>query len=121
MSYDINLKNPDGTTVHFESPHQNGGGTQAVGGTTEAWFNITYNYSTFFYRVLGEKGIRAIYGMTPAESIPVLCRAMADLGTDTDPDYWKATEGNAALALQGLVNIARLGVEQAPDSVWEGD
>ena len=68
--------------------------------------------------MLGEEGIRAIYGKTGAESIPMLEKAIAALGDDVDNnDYWHATEGNAKRALCGLLAFARM----RPDGVWEGD
>ena len=64
------------------------GGTFAVNGTTELWLNITYNYGQIYYRadVLGEHGIRAIYGLSGAESIPLLERAAAMLKDDVHPN-----------------------------------
>ena len=118
MSYDISLVDPvTKETLEIENPHQIRGGTYAVGGTTEAWLNITWNYAPFYYEVFGEKGIRTIYGMTGAESIPVIKAAMEKLGDDVDPDYWKATPGNAKRALAGLLALAQL----RPDGVWTGD
>ena len=92
MSYDIELKDPVmGETINFDNPHQMRGGTYQVGGSTEAWINITYNYSGYYYdatendpRFFGKTkndypeeeprnlGIRGIYGKTGAESIPML-------------------------------------------------
>ena len=100
-----------------DQPHQIRGGMYAVGGTSEAWLNITYNYASHFYRVLGDKGIRTIYGMTGAESIPVLKAAADQLNDDVSEDYWEPTEGNAKRALFGLIALAQL----RPDGVWEGD
>lgn len=120
MGYDIQLER-DGETVHFSENHQIAGGTYAIGGTTEAWMSVTYNYAPFYYRVFGEGGIRTIYGMTPADSIPVLRDAMGKLGTDATNNYWDATEGNAARALQGLIDIAQIAVQEAPDAIWAGD
>lgn len=118
MSYDIYLNHPvTGEVLHTETMHQMRGGTYAIAGTTECWLNVTYNYGQHFYRVMGEKGIRIIYGMTGAESIPVLKAAMAALGDDVDPDYWIATEGNAKAALAGLLALAQM----RPDGVWSGD
>ena len=94
MSYDISLKDPvTGDTVHFDVPHQMAGGTYIVGGTIEAWLNITYNYAPWYYKDgvfpdRGEKGqefhdgltgIRSIYGLSSAESIPVLEHAIKTL------------------------------------------
>lgn len=118
MSYDISLRHPVTKEVlALDTPHQIKGGTYAVGGTQEAWLNITYNYAEHFYNVLGEKGIRTIYGMTGAESIPVIKAAMEKLGDDVDDDYWEPTEGNAKAALAGLLALAQM----RPDGVWDGD
>lgn len=118
MSYDIQLEDPITKQVlELEEPHHMRGGTYAVGGTTEAHLNVTYNYGQHYYRVLGEKGIRTIYGMTGAESIPVLTKAINALGDEKDPDYWKPTEGNAKAALIQLRALAQM----RPDGVWSGD
>ena len=55
--------------------------------------------------------------MTGAESIPVLQKAIANLGDDTDPDYWKATDGNAKRPLCQLLAMAQM----RPDGIWDGD
>lgn len=118
MSYDIYLCDPETKEVlHLDAPHHLTGGTYALGGTTEAHLNVTYNYAEHFVRVLGEKGIRSIYGTTGADSIPVLEAAISKLGDDADDDYWKATEGNAKQALVQLVALAKI----RPDGVWDGD
>lgn len=120
MSYDIYLLDPvSKQTIRFDEPHQMAGGTCAMGGTTEAWLNVTYNYSKHFYRVIpGDQGIRTIYGMTGAESLPILKAAAGQLGDDVDPnDYWNPTEGNAKQALLQLAALAQM----APHGVWGGD
>ena len=118
MSYDITLQDPrTGRTATVPGGHDLRGGTFSVGGTDEAWLNVTYNYAPHFYRVLGEKGIRSIYGMTGRESLPILEAAIAQLGHDADSDYWKPTEGNARRALENLWLLARA----CPDAVWSGD
>jgi len=119
MSYDIDLNDPiTGNVIEFDTPHQLRGGTYRVGGSNNASLNITYNYSRFYYNVLDEdKGIRAIYGMTGADSIPVLEAAISLLGDDVSEDYWDATEGNAKSALLKLVALAKM----RPDGVWMGD
>ena len=58
----------------------------------------------------------AIYGMTGAESIPVLEAAAAKLSDDVSEDYWEATEGNAKRALLQLLAMARM----RPDGDWDG-
>ena len=118
MSYSLHLTNPaTNETIELPEPHALAGGTYAIGGTTEAWLNVTYNYARHFHRVLGPDGIRSIYGLTGEESIPILERAAGELADDVSPDYWAATEGNARRALLDLVALARL----APHGVWEGD
>ena len=124
MSYDIQIKNKAGETVRFPSAHDIAGGTYAVGGTDEAWLNVTYNYAPIFYRVLGEKGVRTIYGLSPRDSIPVLDAALEKLGDATpDRDYWKPSHGNAKRALENLRRLAQLAVEHFPDEAlaWDGD
>ena len=120
MSYDITLNDPiTKETIEVAGAHFMQGGTYALGGTKELWLNVTYNYGRIFRRpeVLGEEGIRTIYGMTGAESIPVLQKAIANLGDDTDPDYWKPTDGNAKRPLCQLLAMAQM----RPDGIWDGD
>lgn len=118
MSYDIYLNDPvDGGTIEFDEPHFMTGGTYVMGGTPMAWLNVTYNYAKHYRRVIGEKGIRTIYGMTGAESIPLLVRAIEALGDDVSDDYWEATEGNAKRALCNLLAFAQM----RPDGIWDGD
>ena len=62
-------------------------------------------------------GLRTIEGMSGADSIPVLEKAIGKLADNVDKDYWKPTEGNAKRALHGLLALAKL----RPDGVWELD
>jgi hypothetical protein len=117
MSYDVHLEDAQGNRLFAEHPHDLTGGTHAVGGTSELWLNITYNYSAHFYRTLGEKGIRSIYGLTGEAAIPLLQEAADQLGDDVDGDYWKPTEGNAKKALLDLIALAKL----APQGIFAGD
>jgi hypothetical protein len=118
MSYDIDLKDPITKEVlESPAPHHLRGGTYAVGGTTELHLNVTYNYGKHYYRLLGDKGIRSIYGKTGAESISILQKAADQLNDDIDPNYWEATEGNAKRALLQLIALAQM----RPDGVWDGD
>lgn len=140
MSYDIYLKEPaTGETVHFDSPHQMNGGTYAVGGTKEAWLNVTYNYARWYYkdgvfldRGEDNRGVRSIYDLTGAESIPVLEHAIKSL-ENMDEDltakeiaeyedggvtgYWIPTRENAIKPLYQLLAMAKI----RPDAIWEGD
>lgn len=118
MSYDIRLKDPvTGETLTTDAPHEMRGGMYAMYGTSEMWLNVTYNYADILYRVMGEKGIREIYGHTGAESLPMLKAAIDRLGDDVNPDYWASTEGNVKRALCSLKAFAQM----RPDGVWDGD
>jgi len=115
MSYDISLCDKNGPC---QLDHHNiQGGTYQAGGSNDAWLNVTYNYSPHFHRTMGEKGIRSIYGKTGGESIPILESAIAELRDDVTLDYWESTEGNAKIALRGLLVFAKA----RPDGIWEGD
>lgn len=120
MSYDITLNDPvTRSTIELDEPHFMQGGTYEVGGTRELWLNITYNYGKLYCQdnVFGKNGIRTIYGMSGAESIPVLEKAIYALEDETDYDYWKATEGNAKKPLLQLLAMAKI----RPDGIWNGD
>jgi len=140
MSYDIYLRDPvTNETVELDAPHQIKGGTYAINGTSEAWLNITYNYADWYYKdgVFpngGEdhSGIRSIYGLSGAESIPILKHAidtlegMAEDISDEErlecerhgaTGYWLPTRKNAIKPLYGLLAFAQL----RPDGVWCGD
>lgn len=137
MSYDIYLVDPvTRETLELPEPHFMRGGTYSVGGDTRAHLNVTYNYIKHFYRVFDELptprplapawlnqqdepvgGIRTLYGLTGAESLPVLDRARALLKDDVTDNYWDPTEGNAKRALMQLRALATM----RPDGVWDGD
>lgn len=54
MSYDIYLCDPiTREAIEVEAPHLMQGGTYALGGTTELWLNVTYNYGRHYRRVSG--------------------------------------------------------------------
>ena len=125
MSYDLYLTDPvTGEDLELETPCHIRGGTYAIGGTKKLHLNITYNYALHYYRVFGgddtpegARGIRSIYGLSGAESIPLLEVAIAQLGDDAADDYWSPTEGNAKRALLQLKALAFL----RPDGIWRGD
>ena len=138
MSYDIYLKDEiTGETIEFDTPHDMKGGTYAVGGTSEAWLNITYNYSDYYYDAAeGDKrffgslpddrpneeprnlGIRGIYGKTGAESIPML-KDMVQMIWDKYHTHgeWITTERNETIYLDkkgheiDLVTAMHKGIE----------
>jgi len=119
MSYDIHIQDPEtGRTIELDEKHNLTGGTFELGGTTKAWLNITYNYSKFFCGTINaEVGIRALYGKTGCECIPILEAAIKKLGIDASPDYWEASRGNAGAALANLLELIRL----CPDGIINGD
>lgn len=140
MSYDITLNDPvTKEPIQLDAPHQMQGGTYAVGGTTEAWINITYNYSRWYHKPgvfaptqEDSQGIRTIYGMTGAESIPVLKKAikvLENMSEDISEEerrkceeweatgYWMPTRINAIRPLHQLLALAQM----RPDGVWDGD
>ena len=140
MSYDISLQDPvTKETLELDAPHQIKGGTYALNETREAWLNVTYNYADWYYkdsvfpRKDGEnKGIRTIYGMSGAESIPVLKAAIVALENSTEEisdeereqyeeqgvaGYWMPTRENAIKPLYSLLAFAQM----RPDGVWDGD
>lgn len=140
MSYDIYLRDPvTKETILLEENHQMTGGTYAIGGTREAWLNVTWNYADWYYMdgvfqpIDGEShGIRTIYGMTGAESIPVLKSAIHVLETcnkDISDEerkeceeqgisgYWMPTRENAIRPLYQLLAFAQM----RPDGVFDGD
>lgn len=133
MSYDLGLRDAiTGEWLELDERHQMKGGTYQLGGCPTAELNVTYNYARHFERVFEPRpsdhpyakrddgklhGIRSLYGLTGAESIERLQRAIDSLGDDVVDDYWKSTEGNAKRALQQLLALARM----RPDGVWDGD
>lgn len=120
MSYSISLTDPvSKETLQLDSPHQMKGSTYAVGGTRHAWLDITYNYSRWYQKdgVFPGKdkdgsslGVRSIYSLSGADSIPILEHA-AHILEEMDEDlteeeirefeangtsgYWLPTRANA--------------------------
>lgn len=140
MSYDIRLTDPvTKETLHLDTCHQMAGGIYAIGGTDEAYLNITYNYARWYYKpgVFPDKGeesggIRSIYGLSGADSIPVLQNAISFLGSTAEDlsteealcyvksgatGYWMPTKANAIRPLYQLLALAKI----RPDGVWDGD
>lgn len=142
MSYDIHLtERVSGETIKLPIKHMMTGGTYQAdcdertktfspAAIQDAWLNITYNYSRYYYeaaegdeRFYGVEdrnddgyhncGIRGIYGKTGLDSIPML----RDLASRINSDYWTSTAGNAIKPLYQLLVFAEL----RPDGVWDGD
>lgn len=80
MSWDFSLRDAKtGEILMLDEPHYLRGGTYAMNGTNECWFNITYNYGPFYYRFFPENGIREINGKTGLEAIGMLTKIIAGL------------------------------------------
>lgn len=122
MSYDVYLVDPlTKEPLHHFEVHHAAGGTYAVGGTTELWLNITYNYSSILRRVLTSaekdtKGVQLLQGMRAADSLLLLDAALAQLSEEEpSSNYWECTDGNVRVALEHLRQFAHL----YPEGVWE--
>lgn len=115
MSHWIRIVDVNGEICEVAS-HQEGG-TYVVGGTNEARLNMTYNYFTHIEKELGEGGVKWLYGKQGRECIPHLEKAIKNLGTARNIDYWKPTAGNAGYALSILLVWAK----EHPEGIFEGD
>ena len=132
MSYDIYLRDPvSGETLQTDQPHQIRGGMYAVGGTREMWLSVTYNYAYWYYKP-GVFAATEIYGMSGAQSIPVLkeaIKALESMIEDISDEerreceeqgatgYWMPTRQNAIKPLYKLLAFAQM----RPDGTWDGD
>lgn len=106
MSYDVHIVDRiSGEQLHFDGTHDYKGGTYAVGGTTKAWINVTYNYGKLYAEIWGH-GLYGFDDMNVVDVIPKLMEGIVILGTTKSEDYWEATKGNAGAALAGIVAIA---------------
>lgn len=131
MSYDIRVKKLNAKDnvledVVLRSKHDIAGHTYCIGGTRDAYLNITYNYARFFYgiwpRPKGEMssdnqgGIRFLYGK-PIDFVVKQLVGGIDILGDEEPsnDPWEATPGNAKLALQKLLTLCEIAKLENPD------
>jgi len=102
MSWWVSITDPT-TGVYMIVDSFTEGGTYAIGGSSEADLNVTYNYSGHFHQVLGLRdGLRSFDGMKVEDALPILKRAIPQLDTDVSNDYWEPTEGNARKVLEIL-------------------
>ena len=114
MSYSISLNDSDGAPVKVP-PHTEGSIIQ-LGGCSSANFDVTYNYSRYYYQTLcADRGIRKLSGMKAADAIPLLEVAIQVLGTEQSGDYWEVTPGNAGHALNVMLEWAK----RYPDATFE--
>ena len=105
MSYDVYVVDKEtDEPLEFQHPQHFRGGNYAVGGTTEAWLNITYNYSGHYYGVWGYS-INDFHGQPTLDVIPKLVEAIKVLGSERDDNYWASTPGNAGAALVDLMGL----------------
>lgn len=137
MSYGCYLVDPVSKEVlTTDTPHQIRGACYALGGTTEMYLSVTYNYSSWYYKdgVFPTRdgksiGFNSLHGMSGAESIPVLTNAIKMLEAmdeaiidnelrecmDTKiAGYWLPTRDNAIRPLYSLLAFARM----RPDGEW---
>lgn len=123
MSWDVTLyrEREAGTDwpVPLDVPRHTEGGTYVMGGSPRACLNVTYNYGARYREHLPPADsnilVTMLDGKTAAETIPLLERLVAALGTERDRDYWQPTAGNAGYALSILLAWARL----YPDAHWD--
>lgn len=86
-------------------------------------FNYTYNVSAMWYASEPEKGIRAIYGLTGADAVPVLRRMrnyMEDNWSEMlkmEPDNGWGSASGALDFLNRLIAASR----RFPGDSWHGD
>lgn len=124
MSWDVTLTDPStGEALHATGVHHFSGGTYAMGGTTELWLNVTFNYSATIRRTLG-MSLWELEGKTAGETVTALlaacalleqeARAEAQVAGTVTADYWQATAENVRRALAALVAFAEL----YPTGVW---
>jgi len=113
MSWWVSLSK-DGKLVKVESHVE--GATYCLEGSDGADLNITYNYSPHYYNSLDKrKGLEWLDGKKAKEALARLERAIKELGTEKDNDYWKSTPGNAGYALLILLKWAK----QYPEAIFE--
>ena len=107
MSYWVSLVDKNEECVKVKCHEE--GGTYAVGGSDVASLNVTYNYAWFFSQILdGVEGLHSLDGRRAEECVDKLEYAVSVLGTTRYKDYWAPTPGNAGIALNILLQWARL-------------
>jgi hypothetical protein len=108
MSYNVCLIDPKINKIVTVPSHEEGG-TYAVGGSTNALLNITYNYSKHFCSALeSDEGIKWLRDKKASDVEHRLVAAISILGVKQNKDYWAATSGNAGYALSILLKWVKL-------------
>ena len=97
MGYSLWLENkPDGLMCKRKEPEVDLGNMLCIGGSDLMEFNITYNYSHYYYEADGfeKDGIRTIYGKTGKQSLPLLRKLSAQILKkyfNASKNRWKQT------------------------------
>jgi hypothetical protein len=78
------------------------GGTLLIDGSTETITDVTVNYRTLFAQYFDD-GYFGLDGMKGIDAAPTLERAVQELGTERDNDYWKPTKGNVGTLMNLLL------------------
>ena len=106
MSWWVSLLDEHGVLVYV--PRFIEGGTYPVGGTEQAELNITYNYSKWYHQhFMPRSGLQWLHNKVAFDTIGQLERAVKELGTIQDTNYWASTPGNAGYALSLLLKWAK--------------
>ena len=112
MSYDISIVDEKGKQMQSPIKHNIIGGTYCVGGTTDLWLSVTYNYHQQFKKAFEQPdGIRCLNGKPCMTAMMMIRRAMDKLGDDVTNRYWDSTDGNAKEALANLLKLCALGCD----------
>ena len=105
MSYDIHIidsvTNKPRVLKESFLPH---GGSYVIGGSIEAWLNITYNYGKLYHELWGH-GLTGFNGKKIKEVKPKVEAGIKALGIVKAESYWEATKGNAGTALLDLLTL----------------
>lgn len=118
MGYYVELVNKETNVpmTTFRTIFLQTGNTYNITGSNEMSIHITSNYYPGFNMVFGsDRGLNVIHNMSAKESTEKLYQAIGKLDTDTDENYYKATQGNVREALVILLAFALL----CPTGVWK--
>lgn len=114
MSWDIYLVDDKRQVIKLNEPFDRIGGVYSIGGSREAYYNITFNYYPIFEKVLVIP-FRNFDGLPVKDTIEILEKAINSLSEDDETgNYWDATEYNTKKALSDLLYLAEL----SPNSYW---
>ena len=110
MSYWVALQQ-DGQNVYVDGHSE--GGTYALGGTTDADLNVTYNYGEVY--CLFGWSVKELHEQLAEATIPKLTELAEKLpDRPYKADYWAPTPGNAGHVVHILLRWAK----QHPMAKW---